>query len=144
MAVALMIGPALGSFASAGSIGYLEAAILAIVLSTVTLIAMVFMLTESLSTENRSDLLDLNPLHQLNLLSKISHLTHVHALTRLFATRAVFNLVFGSYTTILVLWYADRLGLTQTRVSLMLLAVGIFLIINELLLLPRVVVATKI
>ncbi|MBV7338169.1 MFS transporter [Chloroflexi bacterium TSY] len=137
MAVALMIGPALGSFASAGSIGYLGAAILAIVLSTVTLIAMFFMLTESLSSEKRSDSLDLNPLHQLNLLSKIGHLTHVRALTRLFATRSVFNLVFGAYTTILVLWYADRLGLDQTGVGLMLLAVGIFLIINELLLLPR-------
>ena len=103
MAVALMIGPAVGSLASAGSIGYLGAALVAIVLSTITLIAMVFMLTESLSAGNRTESLDLNPFHQLNLLSKIRHLTHVRALTRLFATRAVFNLVFGSYTTILVL-----------------------------------------
>ncbi|MEM7127693.1 MAG: MFS transporter [Chloroflexota bacterium] len=136
MAVALMIGPALGSFASAGSIGYLGAALLAIALSTVTLLAMVMLLTESLTDENRIGELDLNPLHQLNLLSKIGHLTHERALTRLFATRAIFNLVFGGYTTILVLWYSDRLGLNQTQVGFMLLAVGIFLIVNELFLLP--------
>ncbi|MEM7113514.1 MAG: MFS transporter [Chloroflexota bacterium] len=137
MAVALMIGPAVGSLASAGSIGYLGAAILAIVLSTLTLIAMFLQLNESLAPENRSDNLDLNPLHQLNLLGKIHNLAHERALTRLFATRAIFNVVFGSYTTILVLWYADRFGLNQTEVGFMLLAVGVFLIINELILLPR-------
>ena len=137
MAVALMIGPAVGSLASASSIGYLGAAILATVLSTVTLIAMIFMLDESLIPENRSHTLDLNPLHQINLLSKVHRLAHERALTRLFAARAIFNLVFGGYTTILVLWYADRLGLNQTEVGFMLLAIGVFLIINELLLLPR-------
>ncbi|MFT5194025.1 MAG: DHA1 family tetracycline resistance protein-like MFS transporter [Cellvibrionaceae bacterium] len=137
MAVALMIGPALGSFASAGSIGYLGAAIFATALSTITLIIMMFMLTESLAPENRSETLDLNPFHQLNMLSKIRHLTHVKSLTRLFATRGLFNLVFGGYTTILVLWYADRLGLDQTQVGLMLLSIGVFLIFNELVLLPQ-------
>ena len=136
MAVALMIGPALGSFVSAGSIGYLGAAIFAIALSAVTLVAMFFMLNESLTDENRAESLDLNPFHQLNLVAKIRNLTHVRALTRLFATRAIFNLVFGSYSTVIVLWYADQLGLNQTQVGLMLLAVGVFLIINELLLLP--------
>ena len=137
MAVALMIGPALGSLASASSIGYLGAALMATALSAITLIVMFLLLDESLEPQNRIKTLDLNPLHQLNLLSKIRRLTHVRSLTRLFATRAVFTLVFSSYTTILVLWYADRLGLNQTQVGFMLLAVGIFLIINELILLPR-------
>ena len=137
MAVALMIGPALGSFASAGSIGYLGAAIFATGLSIVTLLIMIFMLNESLAPEKRTESMDLNPLHQLNMLSKIRHLTHVKALTRLFTTRAAFNLVFGGYTTILVLWYSDRLGLNQTQVGFMMLAVGVFLIINELIVLPQ-------
>ena len=137
MAVALMIGPAFGSLLSSGSIGYLGAAIFAIVLSAITLLVMSLMLNESLAPKMRSESMDLNPFHQLNLLSKIRHLTHVRSLTRLFTVRAIFNLVFGSYTTILVLWLADRLGLGQTEVGFMLLAVGVFLIINELILLPR-------
>jgi DHA1 family tetracycline resistance protein-like MFS transporter len=137
MAVALMIGPAIGSFASASSIGYLGVAIVATMLSALTLIAVFFGLDESLAPENRSQEPDLNLLHQINLLSKIHHLAHERALTRLFATRAVFNLVFGGYVTILVLWYADRFGLGQIEVGLVLLAVGVFLIINELVLLPR-------
>ena len=36
-----------------------------------------------------------------------------------------------------MLWYADRLGLNQTEIGFMLLAVGIFLIINELIVLPQ-------
>ncbi len=137
VAVALMIGPAMGSFASASSLGYLGVAILATAMSALTLIAMFFMLDESLVPENRSQKPDLNLVHQLNLFSKIHHLAHKRALTRLFATRAVFNLVFGGYVTILVLWYADRLGLDQIAIGLSLLAIGVFLIINELILMPR-------
>ncbi|MEM7334497.1 MAG: MFS transporter [Chloroflexota bacterium] len=136
MAVALMIGPSLGSFASAGQIGYLGAAIFAIILSTITLIAMYLMLDESLTEEHRAKSMDLNPFHQLNLLSKIRNLVHVRSLTRLFAARAIFNLIFGIYSTVIVLWYADQLGLNSTQVGFMLLAVGGFLIANELLLLP--------
>jgi len=136
MAFALMIGPAVGSLASASSIGYLGAALVALILSAITLIAMFLMLEESLSPEQRIKKLDLNPLHQLNLLSKIRHLTHVRSLTRLFVTRALFTLAFSSYTTILVLWYADRLGLSQTEIGFLLLAVGSFLIVNELFVLP--------
>ena len=138
MAVALMIGPAVGSFAAASSLGYLGVAIVAAILSALTLVTVIFYLDESLAPENRSESLDLNPLHQLNLLSKIHHLAHERALTRLFATRAIFNLVFGGYTTILVLFYADQFGLSQNEVGLMLLGVGVFLIINELIVLPRV------
>ena len=137
MAVALMIGPAIGGFSAAGAYGYLGTAIVAGILSLITLIAMSLMLKESLAVEDRSMTLDINPLHQLNLLSKIHRLSHMRALQRLFTTRAIFNLVFGSYVAILVLWYVDRLGLDQTQVGWMMLAIGVFLIINELLLLPR-------
>ena len=35
-----------------------------------------------------------------------------------------------------MLWYADRLGLNQTEIGFLLLAVGSFLIVNELFVLP--------
>ncbi len=137
MAVALMIGPSIGSFSAAGSIGYLGTAIFATALSAVTLIMMYRMLSESLAPEARTETMDLNPLHQLNLVGKIRNLWHVRSLSRMFAVRTIFNLIFGAYSTISVLWYADRLGLNQTQVGLMLLVIGAFLIVNELLVLPQ-------
>lgn len=133
---ALIIGPAVGSLASASSLGYLGGTLLAIILSSVTLIAMFFSLQESLSPEQRIETLDLNPIHQLNLFRKIRHLTHVRSLTRLFVTSAILSLAFYSYNTILILWYADRLGLNQTEIGLLLFAVGSFLIVNQLFVLP--------
>ena len=130
--VALLIGPALGSFSAATSIGFLGPALLATAISVATLVWMALTLDESLAAENRRPELDLNPLHQLNLLSRARHLTGRGPLGRLFGVQAAFTMAFSGYTTILVLWYVDRLGVSEANAGLLLLAVGAFLIFNEM------------
>lgn len=130
--VALLIGPALGSFSAATSIGFLGPALVAIAISLATLIWMAVSLDESLAVENRREELDLNPLHQLNLLARARHLTGRGPLARLFGVQAAFTMAFSGYTTILVLWYVDRLGVSEANAGLLLLAVGAFLIFNEM------------
>ena len=130
--VALIIGPALGAFAAATSIEFLGPAILATAISAATLLWMVLSLEESLTEENRSESLDLNLLHQLNLISQVRHLSARGPLLRLFSVQVLFTLTFGAYTTIVVLWYVDRLGVSETTAGLLLLAIGVFLIFNEL------------
>ena len=53
-------------------------------------------------------------------------------LYRLFSIQGLFTLTFSGYTTILALWYVDRLGVSQANVGLLMLAVGVFLIFNEM------------
>lgn len=130
--VALIIGPALGAFSAATSIGFLGPALLAAVISLITLIWLTVSLEESLSDANRSESLDLNPMHQFNLLSRVRGLTGRTALLRLFSVQVLVTLAFGAYTTIVVLWYVDRLGVSETTAGLLLLVVGVFLIFNEL------------
>ena len=107
-------------------------------LSLLTLIWMAATLTESLPPDLRSPSFDANPLHQLNLISKARALTGRAALYRLFTIQGVFTVAFGGYMTILALWYVDRLGISEANVGLMLLAVGVFLIFNEMVTLPLV------
>ncbi len=130
--VALLVGPALGALANTTSIGFLGPALLAIAISGLTLVWLALGLDESLAKEHRRTA-DLNPLHQLNLLSRMRSITNARVLQRLFLVQALFTLAFSSYTTIIVLLYADRLGLDPAETGLMLLSVGAFLIFHELL-----------
>ncbi len=134
--VALLIGPAMGSYSAASSLGFLGPALLAIVISAATLAWMTATLTESLPVELRSPTFDPNPLHQLNLLSKARALTGRDTLYRLFTIQTLFTLTFSGYTTILALWYVDRLGVSEANIGLLMLAVGVFLIFNEMVTLP--------
>ena len=130
--VALLIGPAMGSFSGASSLGFLGPAVLAIAISAGTLLWMMSSLTESLPPESRTADFDANPLHQLNLISKAKGLTGRGPLTRLFGLQGLFTFAFGTYTTIIALWYVDQLGVSQANVGLLMLATGVFLIFNEL------------
>ena len=85
--VALLIGPAMGSYSAASSLGFLGPALLAIAISTATLIWMVVALDESLPADMRSPTFDPNPLHQLNLMSKARSLTGRGPLYRLFTVQ---------------------------------------------------------
>ncbi|MEM7274462.1 MAG: MFS transporter [Actinomycetota bacterium] len=129
--VALLIGPATGSFTAATSVGFLGPALLAIVISAGTLIWMTTSLTESLPPEARTPEFDANPLHQLNLIGKATGLTGRGPLLRLFGVQGLFTFAFGAYSTIITLWYVDRLGVSERSVGLLLLATGAFLIFNE-------------
>lgn len=130
--VALLFGPAMGSYSAASSLGFLGPAILAVAISTGTLIWMTATLTESLPPEKRSAHFDANPLHQLNLISKARTLTGRSTLYRLFSIQGLFTLTFGGYTTIMALWYVDQLGVSEASVGLLMLATGVFLIFNEM------------
>lgn len=135
---ALLLGPVIGSLSAASSIGFLGSALIAGIISAIALVWMTLTLTESLAPENRVSELDLNAFHQLNLIAKASRLTNRTQLLGLFSTQAFFTLAFSSYATLAVLWYVDGLGISPERAGLVMLTVGVFLIINELVLLPRI------
>ena len=130
--LALLVGPALGALANTTSIGFLGPALLAIALSAAALVWLAIGLDESLAPENRRTDVDLNPFHQLDLIGRVRGITNAPVLQRLFGVQALFTLAFSSYTTIIVLLYADRLSLDPAQTGLMLLSVGVFLIFNEM------------
>lgn len=129
--VALLMGPSLGSYTAALSIGFLGTAFVAIVISAGTL-AFLTTIPESLDEAHRAPSFDANPVHQLNLIGTARGLAGAGTLIRLFATGALFNMTLSVYGTVVVLWYVDGLGISEASTGLMFLATGIFLIFNEL------------
>jgi MFS family permease len=129
--VALLLGPSLGSYSAASSVGFLGTAIVAVAISTLTLIGL-FTIPESLDETNRAASFDRNPFHQLNLVGKARTLTGAPTLIRLFSIGFLVNVMLSLFSTVAVLWYVDGLGLSASSTGLMFLATGAFLIFNEM------------
>lgn len=79
-----------------------------------------------------------NPFHQLNLIGRVRRLGGRDALVRLFGVQVLVTLAFSSYTTIIILWYVDQLGVPEASAGLLMLATGVFLIFNETITVPAV------
>ena len=129
--MALLVGPSLGSYSGASSIGFLGTAIVAAAISALTM-ALLFTIPESLTDENRAPSFDTNPFHQLNLVGKARTLTGAPVLLRLFSIGFLVNVMLSLFSTVAVLWYVDGLGLSASSTGLMFLATGGFLIFNEM------------
>lgn len=133
---ALIIGPPIGSLSSANSFGFLGTAIAAIVISTITLLAIVFGLEESLLKGDRIKSVNLNPLYQLNMLAKIRDLKNSFAIRRVLSARVFLSLVLQSYVSVIVLFIIDLFQFSETELGYFLLFIGTFLIINQLVIFP--------
>ncbi|MEM7800939.1 MAG: MFS transporter, partial [Chloroflexota bacterium] len=133
---ALIIGPPIGSLSSANRLGFLGTAIAAIVISTVTLLAIYFGLNESLPKSERIKKVNLNPLYQLNMVAKIRDLKNSVSIRRVLTTRVFLSLTLQSYVSIIVLFIIDLFNFSETDLGFFLLFIGSFLIINQLFVFP--------
>lgn len=133
---AMLIGPPIGGFSNSTSIGYLGTAIVAVLISTITLLAIVFLLKESLSPEERTPDVNLSPFYQLNMLAKIRNLSNSQPITQMFVTRLFFSFTLYAYVSIIVLYVIDLFKFNEQQLGIFLLFVGSFLIINQLIVFP--------
>lgn len=133
---ALLIGPSIGGFSSATSIGFLGTAIVAVLISTVTLLLIIFQVEESLPPEARTAEININPLYQLNMLAKIRNLSNSQPIQRMFVLRLIFSFGLQGYVAIIVLYVIDLFQFNEQQLGFFLLFVGSFLIFNQLVAFP--------
>ena len=133
---AFIIGPSIGSFSNATRYGYVGTAVTATLISTVTLLAIIFYLDESLPAEKRSQLININPLYQLNMLARIRELRNRETINWLFGARLFVSLTMSAYAAIIVLYVIDLFHFDEQELGFFLFFVGTFLIINQLLVFP--------
>ncbi len=133
---ALLIGPSIGGFSGATSIGYLGTAIVAVLISTVTLLLIIFQVEESLPPEKRIAEVNINPFYQLNMLAKIRNLSNSQPIQRTFVVRLFFSFSLRAYASIIVLYVIDLFKFDEKEVGLFLLFIGSFLIFNQLIAFP--------
>lgn len=134
---AVVVGPAIGSIASSGSIGYLGMALVAIAISSVTLFLIWRYLHESLQHKKRGVRTE-SRLQQINVVSRVRRLKTRPGGKLMLGLNAGFGLVMAGYSSIIALFIIDRFGLSQTEVGYFMLMIGLMLIFNQYVIVPRV------
>lgn len=133
--LAIVVGPALGSFSSTAGIGYLGTAIAAFCISLITLVWMWKFLKESLPLSSRRDTRE-RMFDRINIVAKIWKQRHNKLLFSLYIVRVVFSLMMTAYTSIMVLFLIDRFHFSQRALGPFLLFIGLFLIFNQGVVVP--------
>ncbi|MFN4149870.1 MAG: MFS transporter [Candidatus Sericytochromatia bacterium] len=129
--IGMLIGPAIGSFSSSTSIGYLGTIIVVGFISVLTLVFIQFYLKESLPDESKNKDLKIDLFKNLNLIYKISQYKENTVLMNLFILRVFFGFVMSCYTSIIMLFVIDTFNLEPKQLGYFLLFVGSFLIFNQ-------------
>jgi DHA1 family tetracycline resistance protein-like MFS transporter len=129
--IGMLIGPAIGSFSSSTSIGYLGTIIVVGFISVLTLVFIQFYLKESLPDESKNKDLKIDLFKNLNLIYKISKYKENTVLMNLFILRVFFGFVMSCYTSIIMLFVIDTFNLEPKQLGYFLLFVGSFLIFNQ-------------
>ncbi len=134
----MIIGPAIGGFSNATSIGYLGTVIVAFLISLVTLISMQLYLKESLPHTARRQSSETKLWREINFFRKILRFRENTVVMRVLMIRVFFSIAMSAYTSVIVFHLIDRFELNESRVGFFLLLVGSFMIFNQLVIVPRV------
>jgi len=133
-----LIGPAIGGLTSTTSFGYLGTIGIAFVISLITLGLIHWQLPESLPKEKRDPDFEFTILEEINVWKQLKKFRENRLLFTLLNLRILYSLVFASYTTLIMLFLQSDFGLSRAALGIVLSTIGIYSIVNQVLLAPRV------
>ncbi|QQR83529.1 MFS transporter [Candidatus Peregrinibacteria bacterium] len=133
-----LVGPALGGLSVSGPLHFLGTAILASAISLVTLGFIYWRLPESLHDDHRSEKPERSLLAQLNFSKRLALFKHNPVIKNLLAVRVMFSLAFVGFTTSLILLLKIEYLLNAVRVGTVLSLIGIFAILNQAWVVPKI------
>lgn len=136
--VGFLIGPALGGLANATPWGYVATALIAVVVSLITLAVIYFMLPETLPPEKRDDHVDIHFFKEINVFDKFRRFSRTTFLRKLLVVRLLFAAVFASYVTVVMLYLKDGFELDPSHLGFTLSVIGVFSVINQAVLAHKV------
>lgn len=129
--VAMVIGPVIGWFASNSQLGYAGVALVATLISFITLWLLILQLKESLPQEHRHTLTRKQMLSKINLWKQYKNCVTNRFIHKLFILQITLGFVFAAFISTNV-WYAtDYLWFDNEAVGLMYLAVGVMMVIHQ-------------
>lgn len=137
MGAGMIIGPAIGAYTMASSISYLATAIFSIVLSMITLLFIYFFVPNSNQALNPSAVIEwLKPFRVINAIAEYKDRIVVR---NVLITRLGFSATMAAYTSVMVFFLMDGFELTKIEVGNFLIFVGVASIVNQLLLVKRII-----
>jgi DHA1 family tetracycline resistance protein-like MFS transporter len=138
--IGFLLSPSIGGLSyNAFGLGYLSTAIVAFMISLITLFQIVFFLPESLPQSKRDKTIEVHLKKEFNIWKQFKAFEHSRLISNLLKLRLVFTFVFASYTTLITLLLTTNYGLATTQVGLLLSVIGIFSIFNQGFLIRKLV-----
>ncbi len=135
----MIIGPAIGAYTMATPWGYLATAIFGILLSLVTLIAILFLMPETL--RNRAPRTRLDLWRPFRLASSLGALRHQPVVQNVMGVNLFHSAALGAYISVIVFYLIDQIGLSEAQVGNFLFVVGAFAIFNQTAMIKPIVAA---
>jgi MFS family permease len=129
--IGFIVGPMLGSYLGATSLGFIAIAFFAMVLSICSFLFIYFYLPESLPKEARNIHTKLNYLAELNVFKKLLSVRSNSGLKKLFFLRVAFSISFAAYSALIVVILKDSFGVNSNRLGILFLFMGIAYLINQ-------------
>jgi len=134
----LIIGPAIGGFTAELGIGYLGTIISASIISILALLFIIFRFEETLKhTKNTIDWGEV--LRSLNIVATISKYSHKENVFSMLIFRFFFYICMIGYTSIVSLYVIDLFSFSESQLGFFLFIIGLYLIINQLFLVHRMI-----
>ncbi len=139
--IGIIVGPGIGGFASSSSLGYLGTILIALAVSTITVLAIVFFLKESLvKTNKKAEPAAKTPLLDKILVSRrIKSLNPKSIVKKIFLLRLIMGISLASYISTVALFVIDIFDWNEKEVGVFMLFVGLFLSFNQAFVYRRVV-----
>jgi MFS family permease len=129
--IGLIIGPIIGALTMTPSFGFLGPALIALLISIITLVYMQVALPESLAPNNRSKSFEFHLIEEFMFIKRLKKYTKNRKIKFLFFLRTVYLYAFTSFTSIFTLYLIDQFDFVPKQVGMFFVLVGIFLIFNQ-------------
>ncbi len=129
--IGMILGPGLGGVTASSSMGYAGTLIAAIVISTLTLLAIFFWLKESHGEEKRSTDKRRGMMYSLLILRRIKRVNPSRLIRIIFIMKLLFAIMMAFYISTIALFMIDRFELNERELGFFMLGVGMFLSFNQ-------------
>ncbi len=127
----MIIGPGIGGMAANTSLGFLGTILVSVVISTVTLFAIILWLKESHPKENRAEHQRQNLWEMINIPGKIKTVNPSAVIKSIFLVKMIFSSMMGFYIGTMMLFLIDLFHFTESELGTFLFVVGAFLAFNQ-------------
>lgn len=129
--IGMIVGPGLGGLAASSSIGYLGTLLVAIFISTVTLLSIIFWLKESHPTEKRTERKKASVWSSIYIPKRVKEVDPSPIIKTLFTIKIFFSAMIAFYISTIALFLIDLFSFEEKELGFFMLVIGVFLAFNQ-------------
>lgn len=129
--IGMIVGPGLGGLTASSSIGYLGTLLLAIFISAVTLISIIFWLKESHPEEKRTARQRASVWSSIYIPKRVKEVDPSPIIKTLFTIKIFFSTMIAFYISTIALFLIDLFSFEEKELGFFMLVIGVFLAFNQ-------------